>query len=73
MTLAQEAYLLINQQPEANLRAIVELLKCMPTRVRTTSKRTGIANDKYVIDAAFDKNFDAMDEEIAGLFDGEAL
>lgn len=77
MTLMQEAYSLMQNQPENNIKIIVDLLRVMNTgdyssfdTVQQPFRRTGIANGVFELSDDFDEQFDAMDEEIAELFYG---
>ena len=75
MTLMQEAYLLMQKQPESNLRIIVDMLHAMNVNKPTVDaavsvqsfKRTGQAKGKFNLPA----DFDDMNEEIATMFYGE--
>ena len=77
MTLAQEAYALIQKQPENNIRLVIELLKKMDIKSESIKnadskkpfRRTGLAKGKIVLPDNFDKVFDAMDEEIEQMFE----
>ena len=74
MSSIQEAYILMQRQPESNLRIIIELLRKMTpktARAAKPAKRTGIGNSKFHLDDDFDTNFDALDSEIAADFYGE--
>lgn len=76
MTLIQEAYSLMQNQPENNIRIIVDLLRVMNQGIfernvtQQPFRRTGIANGVFNLPDDFDEQFDAMDEEIAELFYG---
>ena len=78
MTLIQEAYSLMQDQPEKNIKVIVDLLQIMNQESFDRSdfqkpfRRTGIANGLFEIPDDFDEQFDAMDEEIAELFYGSS-
>lgn len=75
MSALQEAYILLQQQPESNIRVIVDVLRKMSSKsqlVNThTTKRTGIGNNKYNFLSDFDATFDALDNDIAADFYGE--
>lgn len=79
MTLMQEAYLLMQKQPESNLQIIVDMLHAMnikqPTADIATAKhpfkRTGKAKGVFNLPADFDEHFDDMNDEIAAMFYGE--
>ena len=79
MTLMQEAYLLMQKQPESNQQIIVDMLHAMnvkqPTVDISTSakpfKRTGQAKGVFNLPADFDEHFDDMNDEIAAMFYGE--
>ncbi|MBO6113318.1 MAG: hypothetical protein J6P45_09765 [Lachnospiraceae bacterium] len=79
MTLMQEAYLLMQKQPDSNLRIIVDMLHAMNIKqpesdVAVSSKpfkRTGQAKGVFKLPADFDEHFDDMNDEIASLFYGE--
>ncbi len=80
MTLLQEAYSLMQGQPEKNIQLIVELLQTMSPRGDGTAKmssevfkRTGLAKKAVNLPADFDEAFDALDKDIEELFYGEAL
>lgn len=71
MTLIQEAYALMQEQPEGNIRLIIELLHTMSQKETVRPfKRTGIANGTVDFPEDFDDCFDGMDEEIAEMFYG---
>ena len=82
MTIKQEAYTLIMQQPDGNVRILVDLMKAMssgvhalPNRQATatrTAKRTGIARGTVDFPSDFDEHFDDLNSEIAEMFVGEA-
>ena len=78
MTLIQEAYTLMQKQPESNLKILVDLLHSMsPVSTETLQgsavpyKRTGVANGTAVFPMDFDESFDAFDPEIEALFTGD--
>ena len=70
----QEAYTLMQQQPEGNIRIIIELLQRMkpefPSEDRQPFKRTGLAKGLVRLPEDFDEHFDDMNPEIADLFYG---
>ena len=70
MTTIQEAYVLIQNQSESNLRTIVELLRKMPTNIPRTKKqpRTGLGKHAHHLPASFDSDFNSLDSEIASNF-----
>lgn len=79
MTLMQEAYLLMQKQPESNLRIIVDMLHAMNVKQPTVDisvttqpfKRTGQAKGAFNLPEDFDEHFDDMNDEIAAMFYGE--
>ena len=79
MTLMQEAYLLIQQQPESNLRIIVDMLHAMNVKQPAIDvsasakpfKRTGQAKGVFNLPADFDEHFDDINDEIATMFYGD--
>ena len=79
MTLMQEAYSLMQKQPEKNVKIIVDLLRTMVPEVgakRSVSaspayKRTGVAKGTAVFPADYDEHFNDFNEEIATMFSGE--
>lgn len=80
MTLLQEAYVLMQGQPEKNIRLIVELLQTMSPKENVAVKapakdfrRTGLAKDAVSLPEDFDRTFDALDQDIAELFYGDVL
>ena len=84
MTLVQEAYSLIQKQPEENIRLIIELMKKMVVKSpdeETTEdntvikkyRRLGLAKEEFSLPDDFDEVFDAMDEEIAAMFEESDL
>lgn len=80
MTLLQEAYTLVQGQPEKNLQLIVELLQIMSSKedaaARMPSKDfkwIGLAKKAVSLPCDFDETFDALDREIEELFYGETL
>lgn len=66
----------MKEQPESNIRLIIELLQTMsPYKGVTETKglelpfrRTGLANGTVQLPKDFDKHFDEMDKEISELF-----
>ena len=80
MTLIQEAYLLMQKQPESNLQIIVDMLHAMNIKQPSVDvsgssqpfKRTGLAKGVFNLPADFDEHFDDMNDEIASMFYGEA-
>ena len=76
MTLQQEAYTLIQRQPESNLRILIDLLRTMaPAKHYSDEKlsakpfrRTGAANGTVCFPKDFDEHFDDLNEEIAAMF-----
>ena len=80
MTLLQEAYTLLQEQPEKNIQLIVELLQTMSSKkdvaAKTPSKvfkRTGLAKETVNLPGDFDETFDALDKDVEELFYGDAL
>ena len=74
VTPIQEAYALMQQQPESNIRIIVELLqKMLPTPKEETAKpfrRTGVAKGLVQFPVDFDEHFDDLNPEISEMFNG---
>ncbi len=74
MTPIQEAYALMQKQPEGNIRIIVELLhRMLPAaeeKVPYTAKRTGLAEGLVQFPEDFDEHFGDLDPEISELFNG---
>ena len=74
MTPIQEAYALMQQQPEGSIKIIVELLRKMtPTPQEETEKqikRTGLSKGLIHFPADFDEHFDDLNSEISDLFYG---
>lgn len=76
MTPIQEAYALMQEQPESNIKLIVELLRTMsPYKedIRTetaarTFKRTGLAKETIHLPEDFDEHFSDADKEISEMF-----
>jgi len=74
MTLLQEAYTLMQGQPEKNIQLIVDLLQTMSTRENAAKgRRTGLAKGIVSLPSDFDETFDALDDDIEGLFYGDVL
>lgn len=79
MSPIQEAYMLMQHQPESNIQLIVNLLRAMPVKVDSTLtvprsfKRTGIAKGKLELPDDFDEHFDDLNEEIAESFYGGSI
>lgn len=78
MTPIQEAYALMQQQPESNIKIIVELLhRMVPTGKDTDSlqpfRRTGRAKGRVIFPKDFDEHFDDLNEEISREFNGSAV
>lgn len=80
MTLLQEAYSLMQGQPEKNIQLIVDLLQTMSPKENATAatpsgvfKRTGLAKQTVKLSDDFDETFDALDQEIEELFYGDVL
>lgn len=80
MTLLQEAYTLMQRQPERNIQLIVELLQTMSLKKEPTTriphkafKRTGLAKEMVKLPDNFDETFDALDKDIEEMFYGDAL
>lgn len=81
MTPIQEAYTLMSEQPEDNIKLIIQLLhtmnpgveKSVQTDSKNPFKRTGLAKGKVHLPEDFDEHFDSMDKEISDLFYGDAL
>lgn len=80
MTLLQEAYSLMQEQPEKNIRLIVELLQTMSPNETTAFptaaqpfKRTGRAKGVIHLPDDFDETFDRLDRDISELFYGDEL
>lgn len=73
VTPIQEAYALM-QQPESNIKIIVELLqKMLPTPKEEAAKpfrRTGVAKGLVQFPADFDEHFDDLNPEISEMFNG---
>lgn len=77
----QEAYVLMQGQPESNIKLIIDLLHSMtPHKGKTESnaatqpfKRTGLAKGIIQLPEDFDEHFDDLDEEISELFYGGIL
>ena len=78
MTLQQEAYSLIQEQPESNLRIIIDLLKAFGTpNLSKNNKsdqvitRTGVGKDVIKLPDDFLEHFDDSNDEIAKMFYGD--
>ena len=74
MTPIQEAYALMQQQPESNIKIIVELLqKMLPAPKEENVKpfrRTGVAKGLVQFPKDFDEHFDDLNSEIGEMFNG---
>ena len=76
MTLIQEASALMAEQPESNLRIIIDLLHAMDQsgqnskKMDDTTKRIGVAKGKIILPEGFDEEFDSLDSEIAEMLYG---
>ena len=76
MTLIQEASALMAEQPESNIRIIIDLLHAMDQsglnskKMDDTTKRIGVAKGKIILPEGFDEEFDSLDSEIAEMFYG---
>lgn len=74
MTLIQEASALMAEQPESNIRIIIDLLHAMDQsglnskKMDDTTKRIGVAKGKIILPEGFDEEFDSLDSEIAEMF-----
>ena len=75
MTLLQEAYTLMQGQPETNIQWIVDLLQTMSLKKEVTNtipdkifKRTGLAKEMVNLPDDFDVTFDALDKDMEELF-----
>lgn len=81
MTPLQEAYLLMQKQPESNIRLIIDLLHTMsPSKEKTNPaplvqpfKRTGLAGGIVHLPEDFDEHFDDLNMEITESFYGSGL
>ena len=76
MTLLQEAYTLMQRQPEKNIRLIVDLLRTMSVRENSQTqvfRRTGLAKEAVNLPGDFDETFDALDHDIEEMFYGDSL
>ena len=75
VTPIQEAHALLQQQPESNIRIIVELLqKMLPAPKKENTKpfrRTGVAKRLVQFPADFDEHFDDLNPEISETFNGD--
>ena len=77
MTLHQEAYNLIQEQPESNLKIIIDLLKALRTANLSNDNksdqvfsRTGVGKDVIKLPEDFLEHFDDSNDEIAKMFYG---
>lgn len=74
VTPIQEAYALMQQQPESNIKIIVELLqKMLPAPKEENVKpfrRTGVAKGLVQFPKDFDEHFDDLNSEIGEMFNG---
>ena len=74
VTPIQEAYALMQQQPESNIKIIVELLqKMLPVSKEENAKpfrRTGVAKGLVQFPIDFDEHFDDLNPEISEMFNG---
>ena len=74
VTPIQEAYALMQKQPEGNIQIIVELLRKMlpepKVETRKQAKRTGLSKGLVHFPEDFDEHFDDMNSEISDLFYG---
>ncbi|MCI9013917.1 MAG: hypothetical protein HFI59_08160 [Lachnospiraceae bacterium] len=76
MTSLQEAYTLMQRQPEKNIRLIVDLLRTMSVRENAQTqvfRRTGLAKEAVNLPGDFDETFDALDHDIEEMFYGDSL
>ena len=76
MTSLQEAYTLMQGQPEKNIRLIVDLLRTMSVRENAQTqvfRRTGLAKEAVNLPGDFDETFDALDHDIEEMFYGDSL
>ena len=81
MTPIQEAYTLMLEQPENNIKLIIDLLHSMDPRMEKPKqisdklpfKRTGLAKGKVHLPEDFDEHFDNLDKEISKMFYGDAI
>ena len=76
MTLLQEAYTLMQRQPEKNIRLIVDLLRTMSVRENAQTqvfRRTGLAKEAVNLPGDFAETFDALDHDIEEMFYGDSL
>jgi len=78
MTLQQEAYSLIQEQPENNLKIIIDLLKALGTANLSKNNksgevitRTGVGKDVIKLPDDFLEHFDDSNDEIAKMFYGD--
>ena len=76
MTSLQEAYTLMQRQPEKNIRLIVDLLRTMSVRDNAQTqvfRRTVLAKEAVNLPGDFDETFDALDHDIEEMFYGDSL
>ena len=76
MTLKQEAIELIQEQPNDNVRIIIDLLKKLskkPEQKKKKNRKFGIGKDIINLPNDFFEHFDDDNEEIAAMFYGETL
>jgi len=75
MTLQQEAYDLIKNQSESNLKIIIGLLKALPSKKSTKKKRLPVGPGHCYLELPEDffEHFDDDNEEIAASFYGENI
>ena len=77
MTLRQEAYALLQSQPDSNIKIIVDLLRALSgsnqrdTDTKTTTpRRFGLAKGEFSLPSDFLELSNALDDEIAKDFYG---
>ena len=68
----------MQEQPEKNIRLIIELLHTMSPNERVTAqipanKRTGLAKEIVSLPDDFDQTFDALDKDVSALFYGDTI
>lgn len=77
MTPIQEAYALMQQQPDENIKVIIELLhRMVPTKKEETVRpfrRTGLAKGLVHFPKDFDEHFDDLNVEISAELDGGSV
>ena len=80
MTLQQEAYALIQEQPESNLRIIIDLLKALGSanlskenKTNQVIMRTGVGRDVIKLPEDFLEHFDDSNDVIAKMFYGDSI